>query len=259
MYYFAILAYLVLVLFVSLKLINLAKTHEKFYEPSLKSIEQLNSEYVNWERFAIIPLFISAPLVGFISWLLMSFFVGIFITPSQADIFILSPNPAYLALPALFLGIVGATIPMHLLYKSLLGNKRYGEYTEYIDLKHNMDGFGLMKWLAAVVVPICLFFFGLGLDSYTRFQENRLKVNDLWGFGERVYYYSEIEKATWVKSFKSPNGNVVRRYHFVLHFNNGDFYNFDKTTSQPDFKVQKEIMDFIQNNTDLTIDIDDPY
>ena len=259
MYYIAIFVYLALVLFVLVKLVNNARKHKKFYEPSIKTFEQLNCEYVNWERFAIIPLFISGPLVGYISWLCMTYLSGFLIKPSESDVFVLSPNPSFLALPAIFLGIIGAAIPMHLLYKSLLGDKRYCEYTEYIDLKHNMDGFGVLNWLAALVVPLCLCFFGLGLDSYTRFNERGLVVNHFLGIGERAYDYSEIEKATWVKSFKSPNGNVIRRQHFVLHFANGDIYNFDKTTSQPDFEVQKEIMDFIQSEINIHIDVDDSY
>lgn len=148
---------------------------------------------------------------------------------------------------------------MHYFYLLLLGHKRYCEYTEYIDLKHNMNSWGVFSWLAAVVVPVCLIFIGLGLESYTRFSERSLSVNEWLSIGEKEYFYSDIESATLVKSFKSPNDNIVRRQHFVLNFRNGESYNFDKTSSQPDIEEQKEVMELIKQRVTFDIVVEDPY
>jgi hypothetical protein len=224
-----------------------------------KDFDQLAKEYSKWEMFALVPLFIFTPAIGFLIWYFLDLASRSILSSLGENIFLFPPTTAVWALPAIFMSIFLAAIPMHYLYLGLLGKQRYSEYTEYGNLKHSMDSWKVLRYMAYVCIPICIAFSGLALDSYIRVTEDTFVSNDLLSLGERAHNFDEIESIELTKSFKAPNGNIVRRSYYAIEFKDGYIYDFDNSLSELGFEEQREIISYITKGSTALIKVNDPY
>jgi hypothetical protein len=161
------------------------------------------------------------------------------------------PDEYFFALPALFIGILVGAIPTDLLYRLLL-KERYAEYTLYGNLKTGFDGWRVVKFLAlAIIIPSALLAC-LAMDCYARFTDDRMITNRFWGIGESARAYQQITRIRQVQSFKAPNGNIIERPFYVLHFNDGSiwstknqFYRFAEDSDLDQQQREAELIIFI--------------
>lgn len=224
-----------------------------------KDIDQLAKEYSKWERFALVPFLIFIPGAGFLIWYFLDLTSDSVMSRFGENIFFLPPTTIIWALPALFLSLFLAAIPMHYLYLGLLGKQRYDEYTEYVNLKLGLDSWKVLKYMAYLCIPVCVVFSGLALDSYTRVTEDTFVSNDILSLGEIEHNFNEIESIELTKSFKAPNGNIVHRSYYAIKFKDGYVYNFDKSSSDVDFNKQSEIISYITKGLTISVKTNDPY
>jgi hypothetical protein len=224
-----------------------------------KGFDQLGKEYGGWEVFALVPFFIFTPAIGLLLWYLQKSISDFMISGLGESVFLLPPTNAIWWLPAIFISIFLAAIPMHYLYLSILGRERYAEYTEYTNLKHGMDGWILLRYMAYVMLPICICFSLLAIDSYLRVTEEKFISNDLLSLGAREYEFGEIERIDLTKSFKAPNGNIVHRSFYSILFIDGYEFSFDSSVSEIDFDKQQEVISYILENSTAEVKVNDPY
>lgn len=226
---------------------------------SEKSFEQLAKEYSKWEFFALIPFFIFWPSIGFLVWYFLDLVSKNIVSNLGESVFVFPPTTAVWGLPAIFMSIFLSVVPMHFLYLSLLGKQRYSEYTEYGNIKHNMDSWKVLKYMAYICVPVCVVFSCLALGSYIRVTDSSFISNDMLSFGERSHDFDEIHSIELTKSFKAPNGNIVRRSYYAIKFEDGYVYDFDNSMSEIDFEKQQEIISFITKGSSDLVKVVDPY
>ena len=234
----------------------------KSFQPEKKTgkdFDELCAEYSKWERLGLVLLFIFSPLIGFSIWFTLDFSSSLITDSLEDSVFIFSPTTAVWALPAIFLSIFLSVIPLHFIFLKLLGNKRYAEYTEYGNLKHGMDSWKVLKYMAYLFIPICLFFSALALDSYIRITNTTFIVNNLLSIGEREYRFEEIRSIELTKSFKAPNGNIVRRSYYTVNFIDGNTHEFDNSLNELNFDQQQKIVSFIIDRVDVEMEVKDPY
>lgn len=224
-----------------------------------KNLDQLAKEYSKWEMFSLVPFLIFTPLIGFLIWYFLDLASKIIISNLAESVYIFPPTTAVWALPAIFMSIFLAAIPMHYLYLGLLGKQRYSEYTEYGNLKHSMDSWKVLRYMAYVCMPVCIAFAGLALDSYLRVTGDAFISNDLLSLGERAHNFNEIESIELTKSFKAPNGNIVRRSYYAIEFKDGYIFEFNNSVSEVDFEQQREVISYITKNSTALVKVNDPY
>jgi hypothetical protein len=172
----------------------------------------------------------------------------------------LIPQPSVTwALPALFLAIFLSEVPLHYLYLFLLGRQRFAEYTEYGNQKIGVNSWKLLRYMGYVVIPICLVFTFLSLDSYARITNSSFIINRFFSVGEAEYRFGEIEALELTKSFKAPNGNIVRKPYYSIEFVDNTSYNFHKSLHDLSVEQQAEIINYISGITGSEISVIDPY
>ena len=231
----------------------------KHSQNSKKTLEELTVEYRGWEKFASFLFIIFAAAIGFAIWKGLNALSTLQISHMEESVFLIPPPSITWGLPSLFLAIFLSAIPLHYLYLTLLGKQRYAEYTEYNNQKHGLNSWKLLRYMAYVIIPICFAFTFLSLDTYSRVTNSSFIVNRFLSVGEAEYTFSDIKKIELVKSFKAPNGNIVRKPYYSIEFADNTSYNFHKSMHNLNFDQQKEIIEYISGVTNREVSIVDPY
>jgi len=226
---------------------------------SAKDLDQLKEEYGTWEILGSFLMLTIAAVIGVALWQLFLFLAELQSSRLSGSQFLIFQPSVGLVLPAIFLAIFLSAIPMHFLYLRLLGPERYEEYTHFTNQKVGIDSWKLLRAMAWVMVPLCIIFTFLSLDSYVRVTENGIGVNSFFGVGERGYSFDEIEQIKLVKSFEAPSGDIVRRPYFIFAFSDGDEINFHRTIHELSLKEQDEITRYLSSRSGRRIVVDDPY
>jgi hypothetical protein len=85
-------------------------------------------------------------------------------------------------------------------------------------------------------------------------------VNRFFGFGEQRYKYEQIGELRRIRSFKAPNGNIVRRVHHEVEFSDGSIWSTRQNPFELSTELEKEIMEFIiKADSSLEINSIDPF
>ncbi len=224
-----------------------------------KDLDQLEEEYSKWNNLSLVPFFIFAFSIGFLIWYGLNNLSTYRMSLLEESVYLFPPARAAWGLPAVFMSLILSAIPLHYLYLWILGKERYSEFNQYTNLKFGIDGTKTVKYMSVVIVPACLIFTLLAMDSYIKVTKDSFIANPLLTLGVKEFRFEEIESIELTKSFKAPNGNIVRRSYYTIEFNNGYTYDLESTMSELDFKQQQEIVDYITKNSDVTIKINDPY
>ena len=227
-------------------------------DPS-KDFNQLSEEYGKWEKLAPFLLIIFGAVIGLALWKSFVLLAELQLSRLGDSEFLVYDPSVALTLPALFLAIFLSAVPIHLLYLRLLGAKRYAEYTEYGNQKSGINSWRLLRYMAYVIIPVCVLFTFLVLDSYLIVTKSRIGVNSFFGVGETEYTFDEVEFLSQVKSYKAPNGNIIYQPYFVIGFKDGAEFNFHRTIHDADIKTQEELVYFLSARSSRAINIEDPY
>jgi hypothetical protein len=97
-------------------------------------------------------------------------------------------------LPALVLGAVVWGTAHAVLVRVALNQRDVAAYQVAANAPEGVNHIRLGRVTAVVVVSLTLIGLVLVFDWYTRVEEDKVVVNELWGLGERGHAYFEIEK-----------------------------------------------------------------
>lgn len=247
-------------IFVPLFMWSMKKIDSLRHAPaSHKTFEQLKLEYSKWELFGSLFFILFCVIIGFSTWGVLQYLYTVTISKFEPSIFLITQPTVSWALPSIFLAIFISAIPMHFLLLWLLGEERYSEYTEYGNQKFQVNSWKLVRYMAYIMVPICILFTTMAFNNYVRVNNEYFIVNEFFSFSEKKYKFDEVKNIELVKSFKAPNGDVVRNPYYVIYFNDDNYYNFHKTLQDLDLSQQKDICDYLVEQIGLDIKIIDPY
>lgn len=226
---------------------------------SEKTLEELAKEYGGWEKSASLLLIGFAAAIGFLLWKGLSVLSALQMSYVEQSVYLIPQPSVTWALPSIFLAFFLSAIPLHYLYLTLLGKQRYAEYTEYGNQKFGVNSWKLLRYMGYVLIPVCLAFTFLSLDAYARVTSSSFIVNRFFSVGEVEYTFNEIRAIELTKSFKAPNGNIVRKPYYSIEFVDDTSYNFHKALHDLNFSQQKEIIEYIGGITGRDVSVIDPY
>jgi hypothetical protein len=213
-------------------------------ESNLPPYEELKRKFLKWEQLSLLPLFIFAGLFT-IGWeRLLSFFAGLSYASLGDSVFLYTPSPYYWWLPALFLGILTAAIPLTLLFKFLLGPD-YGHYVLYGNLRVGFDSQKALRLMAVIIGPVALISSLLAMNCYTKFSDGEITINRFLGVGEIIYPYSRISAIKSVRYFKAPNGDIKERPYFSIEFDDGERWTTGDGLRDPDPETDRRLIEFV--------------
>lgn len=224
-----------------------------------KSFEQLAREYQKWEILSVLISILLVALIGYLIWLMLTRIYGLQLTQHRPGLFVIAVPAMLWVLPALFFALFIAAIPLHYLYLAILGKRRYAEYIEYGDQKFRINTWKLFRYMGNFLLPICLVFTFLALNTYARVTDRAFVINPFFGLNEVTYRFVQIQSIELVRSFQAPNGDIVRNPYYVVKFDDGSEYNFHRTVTEMTFAQQQDLANYLLEATQLNLSINDPY
>ena len=199
-----------------------------------KPFAELAREYASWELCSV-PL--SLLFVGLLCgafWLALHAIYLRRIDALAPSLHTLALPPLTWVAPALFFAIFAAALPIHAIYRSLLGRRRYAEYTEYGNQKYRLDSARLFRYLANALLPVCLGMTLLAFDCYARVSDRALIVNAYLGIGETRHRFDSVTRIERI----GPGGGDA---YYVLHFADGAVFDFRRFPATADLALQARI------------------
>jgi hypothetical protein len=197
------------------------------YEPPpgarVRRLEDLRADYQWWETCGAVPyLAFAVAISGFcyvsLRWLAQWNARGL-----HGSHFLLLPEPEFWLLPALFLGLIFAALPMHVLYKALLRD-RYEEYTMYCNLKAGFDTWKICRWLAIVILSVSALDAAAGLTARTAVTDRAIIIKSPLSLRERVYTFDQIDAIASIAGFKRRSGEFLPDPYYAVRFTDGSMW-----------------------------------
>ena len=214
-----------------------------------KAFADLEREYARWELWSVPLSLVLVSLIGGAFWLVLHAIYLRRIDALEPSLLTLAlPSLAWVA-PALFFAIFAAALPLHLIYRLLLGRRRYAEYTEYGNQKFRLDSARLFRYLANVMLPLCLGLTLLAFDCYARVTERELIVNDFLGIGETRHRLDAVRRIERIEF----DGGAARGPFYVLHFAGGAVFDFQRFPGDVDLAQQRRIARLAAAASDIAI------
>jgi hypothetical protein len=224
-----------------------------------RPLTELAGEYGKWELLAVPLVILSAVASGGLVWLTLAGLAAwLHSAPGNAE-FVLTPPSFLWALPALFLGMVSAVVPMHFLYRYLLGPNRYAEYNDFINTKAGFDSFRVIFFLGLLVVPSMILLSLLALDCRVFGDKDGVTLNGFLSFGDRRYAWSDVKSIERVDSFEAPNGNIVRKPYHVIRFSDGAAINFHRILADTAPETQQSVAQYASDRSGVALTVVDPF
>ena len=180
--------------------------------------------FLRWEVAAIVPILVLIPAMGLGWFFLLKGAANLVHPPLPGTRFLLRPIPILWGLPAVFLGIVSGALPMHWLYRLLLGD-RYPRYIQFSNEKAGFDGWRFLRWMTNLTLLGTGVLFFLVTRTFVRFDDQSVEIGRFLALRAATYDYRQVTAIEHRATFVAPNGNTIHRPHYVIRFNDGTTWN----------------------------------
>lgn len=209
---------------------------DKLKRPEMK---EMNSKYKLWDSEIMLCWIIFAmPLFTYLVCGVILGFICDKIFPDNKyflrDGFVAIP-------PTVIFGLI-ITPAILRLYRMKMGKE---EYAKYIPYQVQRDRFPMRSY--AIILPLYLNFMILSLDSYTRITDREIIINPYFGFTEKIYSFNDIQNIS-NKTYSNRNGYNIG---YVIEFNNGEKFEFYRSTHRINIDKQEEVVNYIKKKIDL--------
>jgi len=213
-----------------------------------KELVELAIKYGKWDIYALPLFFISAPVVGYLSWLVMVKISSFRYSLLSQSNYMFLPLPISWGIIAIFVGIMGSAIPMYLIIRLLLGDK-YPEYQKFNSMKSSGNTHKSFYIFFGILALLCIIASTLMLDYYTIAYPDKLVINELWGVGEKQYSYTDIDSIRSSKQQKKGSDRLVYTVEFT------DEYKFSTSwdTNDRDPKQINSFMEYAAQRSGIKI------
>ena len=205
---------------------------------TLADQQQFQRQY----RFVTLLYFIMVPLISYLAYLVLSGLLSLYdrLIPAtyQAPV-----DPAYWAIPAVFLGIALSGIPIWFFNRWRLKD-RFPRLLAFFNQQYRYDQrkAGLAFTAAGLVLVLALIVVGLNL--YVRLTPNSVATGGFFGLLENRRSYAEITRLEERIRLDGDNPAQIRDHTFLIEFSDGSRWQTNSFGRRPVPPVYRELLDF---------------
>ena len=173
----------------------------------------------------------------------------------QDAINVLPDNLGFI-MPVLFLALPVAVHVAKWIVKQAMGDN-YDEFIAVGNYTDNVDSRAFAKLVMMVSLIMGVLTFEFIDDFHHSFGQQQIEYNPYWGFGTKVYRYSDVAKVMHVSKIKAPNGDVKASPHYYIQYNDGNYWSSDHNgftnLGEHDTIVTKRIIDLVAQKAQLPL------
>jgi hypothetical protein len=225
----------------------------------------ISDQRIGWlKKWDLYARLLCIPIAGaftYVLWLLLSSIEGERTALLGSADFVLTPIPVFFFTPALFGGLLLTAIPLKIVLSKILGKEGYEQLENYSDSRMRINSKRLSKHLVYVIAPVVVVSVVLAIQTYAVVDSKGFTIHPFFATHERHYGWTDISRVRLIKSFKAPNGNIIRdRPYYVIETADGFSLNFHKTILEIPFRDQNRLAGFVADHALLRdIQVEDPF
>jgi hypothetical protein len=164
----------------------------------------------------------------------------------------------YWMLPSMFIGLC-ASVPLYFWLLEKRTGMRIQELLIFERIVQGFSGWGLTKILLGLVMTGSLLFVVLGLNTYTRFDQDHIAFSELLEWRERRYSYREVEGIYAVSNVRTKAGRVIDAFHYVLVLTDGRTWSTRREDRESNPVGDKRLIEFVSMKSGVFIQYVDFY
>ncbi len=126
-------------------------------------------------------------------------------------------------------------------------------YWTYYNRKYGFKATRLLKYLGIILVIFSSTLVCLNLNSYVKFKETKIEINEFKSFKPTEYKLESITKIIHFQKTVAPNGNIVQKPHYAIVFNDNYAWRTNDNLRTPNINDDK-IFSFLTEKTGLKIE-----
>lgn len=205
-----------------------------------------------WEIASSLVWLLLSVACGIASYLILTRMAGWLRPESPDTVFLVEPTPVFWAVPAIFLGMLTAIIPLDLGQRALLRD-RYRRFERYGNERLGFDSNRVFLVLLAFGLVGASLFFLAGATSFARFTRDGIEIGRPFSFRSRFYEYWRIEGIEHRATYQAPAGNTLERPHYVILFDDGSSWSTREGCRDPVPRVDDPILKYVSSRTGKAI------
>lgn len=208
--------------------------------------------YRRWEIGSALLWLPLGVVSGFAWYLAVTTLAGLFSHRSPDTVFLVEPTPVFWAVPAVFLGMLTALIPLDFVQRAVLGD-RYHRFERFSHERAGIDGNRVVLAFTVFILAGSVLFFLAGVTSYARFTEAGVEIGRRLSFHGKFYEYRRIAGIEHRATFQAPAGNTVERPHYVILFDDGSYWSTREGCRDPVPKLDDPVVKYVSSRSGKAI------
>jgi len=211
-----------------------------------KTVKQLRKKYLKYDLFSLGFFWLLTIILTFIYYFLFVWLSDFRLSLLKEIVIVVKPFIAAWFLCAFFTAMLTASIITIYISKWKLKTD-WDEYSAYGYMKSGYNpkvGSIVMRTFAIINAILIIGF----LDWFTAFRQDDIKVNSLFGLGNKTYQYTDIADIRDIDKLKAPNGNIVEDDHYIIVFKDGSKWN-SRNNGFGDYTRDTRIIKLIEQKT----------
>jgi len=231
------------------KIVPAKKIHDR-KEYSANEIKELTKKY-NKENNIISVLSIAFTIsISYFIYKILNYLSSKSFNNENTIVFI--PNHMFWVIPAVGFGFVLILSIFFYIAQNRLAD-RYDEYIFLLNVNAGFDCIKVYRVMSILILFIVTIITLFGLNWYTVFGNDKIIVNNYWGFNESSYKYSQIKdvyKSTYINN--SKRGKIYSP-NIILDFDNGQRW----TSNTFGNEYNSRLEEYLTNNKKYKIKVVD--
>ena len=207
--------------------------------------------YARWDKISLVLAFVFIPLLAYTFYEILVALAKLQMRQFDSAPYVLSPFWVMWAIPAGFLAILAANVPLVLILNHFLQDK-VAEYLVYLNLSYGYDTQRLGKIVFNIVGLLSAIFLLLAYDSYVVFDNSEIIISEFFSLSDERYHYTDI-RAIEVERI-APHGNLSRvETHYVIAFKNGKRWYSRLSPIESEDGRLRSAMEFVSSKSGVPI------
>ncbi len=184
-----------------------------------------NGNYKYWDLLSLPLLFAFVPII---TWLFGQIFIFQYQFEVDHDpdiVHQLLPEPECWYVPAGILAFGLVSHPILWVYRLVL-KERYDDYELYNNIKHNIDGKKVIRFMTFIMGITTLVAMHFLNDYYIKVRRSVIEVNSLLELKAKMYPFEEVKKLTYIKNIYSRGDSteLTSKPHYSIEFKDGNTF-----------------------------------
>lgn len=212
---------------------------------------QLAEVFKDFDLRVLLGFFLFIPMYNStLAYLFSELSIVEFSTEPRSE-FIIRPTGKPWFFISLMFSLVASLITM-IHFVKWTRKEQAGSYWKYYNLKYGFNATGFLKYFSVLIVLIATLLGMSQMNSYVKFREGSIGINQSLDFQERAYAMADISEITYYQKADASKAQADAKSHYGIVFRDGFVWKTNDDLRTPKMKDEK-IFSWLLKQTNLEL------